>query len=332
MEKEQLSKQEIIEKFGPWSAMSIYLGNEGYTLTPPSTDHRMRRFVQTVADLAQKPIDQLRLLDLACLEGHYAIEFAMQGARTVGIEGREGNFEKAYYAKEVLGLDNCELYLDDVRNLSKEKYGSFDVVLCSGILYHLSVPDVFEFVENIYDVTGNLVIFDTATALRNQISIQYKGREYSGLWYTEHDEKETSVDKESNLWASLDNEKSFWFTHASLCNLLEHTGFSSVYESINPSWPDCKLDRRAYIAIKGQRADIKTSPVTHEQGFIDWPEIRPDNIAWVNRNTPLRLFIRTALPQPVKDFFKPMLRKIGLLEPDATQDWEHEMKRRNKIK
>src|SRR5208283_4911140 len=63
-----------------------------------------------------------RLLDLACLEGLFAIEFA----------------------RKVLGLSNCRLIKGDVRSISAE-LGSFDVILCAGILYHLDFPDCVRF-------------------------------------------------------------------------------------------------------------------------------------------------------------------------------------------
>jgi predicted RNA methylase len=74
------------------------------------------------------------VLDLACLEAHYAIEFALHGARAVGIEYRDESLAKARFAKEHLRLDKLELFKDDVRNLSRERYGEFDLVICSGIL------------------------------------------------------------------------------------------------------------------------------------------------------------------------------------------------------
>lgn len=52
-----------------------------------------------IQDITQCDFKNLRILDLACLEGHYAIEFAMQGATVVGIEGRESNVQKLYLLK-----------------------------------------------------------------------------------------------------------------------------------------------------------------------------------------------------------------------------------------
>jgi hypothetical protein len=40
-----------------------------------------------------------------------------------------------------MGLPNVEFVTDDVRNFSRERYGAFDVVICSGILYHLPGKD-----------------------------------------------------------------------------------------------------------------------------------------------------------------------------------------------
>jgi hypothetical protein len=97
--------------------------------------------VQMVRDVAGRPLRELRVVDLACLEGMYRIELARQGARVVAIEGREANLDKARPAQEALALDNLELYLDDVRNLSAKKYGRFDVVLatCTGAAWVLGI-------------------------------------------------------------------------------------------------------------------------------------------------------------------------------------------------
>ena len=86
---------------------------------------KLRRVLQVASDATRRPLKTLRVLDLACHEGIYAIEFARQGANVVGIEGREAHIAKANFVKEALSLSNLDLCKDDVRNLSREKYGSF---------------------------------------------------------------------------------------------------------------------------------------------------------------------------------------------------------------
>ena len=92
----------------------------------------------------------------------------------VGIEGREAHIEKARFVKQVLSLGGLDLFQDDVRNLSKNKYGEFDVVLCLGILYHLDVPDVFAFLEQIADVCRDIAVIDTRVAFGPTASYIYK--------------------------------------------------------------------------------------------------------------------------------------------------------------
>ena len=77
----------------------------------------------------------MRVLDLACLEGMTAIEFAKRGATTVGVEIRDHHLDKARMVADALGLDKSSFSTDDIRNVTPDKYGTFDIVICSGILY-----------------------------------------------------------------------------------------------------------------------------------------------------------------------------------------------------
>ena len=172
------SLDEFRRRHGEWTAMSIHLGGDTYTL-PPAPDPHLRRLVQVTSDLAGKPLSQLRVLDLACHEGHYAIEFAMQGAEAVGIEYREESVAKARFVKDYLHLARLTFYQDDVRNLSREKYGEFDVVICSGILYHLDAPDIFHFVRRIFEVCTRLVYFDTHVALHAEETVEFENRRFT---------------------------------------------------------------------------------------------------------------------------------------------------------
>jgi 2-polyprenyl-3-methyl-5-hydroxy-6-metoxy-1,4-benzoquinol methylase len=99
---------------------------------------------------------------------------------------------KGSYVKEYLRLDRLTLCQDDVRNLSLEKYGQFDLVICSGILHHLDAPDVFHFVRRIFEVCTRLAIFDTQIALRPGETFSFENEAYYGLWYTEHEESDSS--------------------------------------------------------------------------------------------------------------------------------------------
>src|SRR6476620_11158911 len=260
-------KQKLIEKYGPWTAHNIHLGDSVYTISDQIRGDEVlaRRILQIVFDVLPMPLSSARVLDLACLEGLYAIEFAQHGAQAVGIEIREANLAKARFVKELLGLDNLTLRKDDVRNLSFDKYGAFDTVLCLGILYHLDSPDVFDFVFRMAEVCTRCLVIDTHFSLTRQVSRTYKGKEYWGSLFNEHAADTTPEERESNVWASIDNVNSFWLTRPSLYNLLAHAGFTSVYECQNPPVWQKFEDRCTLLAIKGTPATVMSAPAATAQ-------------------------------------------------------------------
>jgi hypothetical protein len=207
----------------------------------------------------------------------FSIEFALHGAKVTGVDAREANIKKALFAKETLGLKNVEFIQDDVRNLSVQKYGRYDVLLCSGILYHLNTPDVFVFIENMYEMVEKLVIIDTHVSLNPRVSVIHKEKEYHGHTVREHSYSDSEEAKLKRLWSSFGNNISFWFTRPSLINLLSHTGFSSIYECFDP--PHLNFERPSlehegrctFVAIKGQQLKLHTSPASNNLEE-DWPE------------------------------------------------------------
>jgi SAM-dependent methyltransferase len=265
-------KESVAERFGPWTAHNLHLGQGVYTRGPRvyGDEHRLRRVVQAVSDLVTAPpFDQLRVLDLGCLEGLYAIEFAARGAEVVGIEGRERNIERARFARRVLGLEKLELHLDDVRKLSRARYGEFDVVLCIGILYHLDAPDVFEFIGRLSEVCTRLAVIDTHVALRPRESRSFGGRTYRGISFVEHSPSASADVRERSEWASLDNVRSFWPTRAALLIALAQAGFTTVCECHVPALPSEPPDRLTLLAIKGRPEELASTPVLSAAAMPD---------------------------------------------------------------
>ncbi|MDT7809587.1 MAG: hypothetical protein QOJ70_3400 [Acidobacteriota bacterium] len=276
MDTEQIRRrrQEVVERFGPWTAHNIHLRDDLYTIGPSivGDEVKLRRITQVVSDIAGRPLADLRVLDLGSLEGLYAVELARHGASVMAVEIREANIEKMRFAKEALALDNFEIVSDDVRNLNAEKYGHFDIVLCLGLLYHLDAPDVFDFTKRVAEVCRHAAIFDTHVSLADEISQAYDGEEYRGTNFLEHRDDETEEERKQKLWASAGNPKSFWLTKPSLNNLLSRVGFTSVYECHNPSEINKPADRVTLVALKGERAELLSAPLMSGRVEERWPE------------------------------------------------------------
>src|SRR5262245_12303858 len=125
-----------------FTAHNIRLDNG--LLTKPGRGRSMEAYPKFVS--AKRILDtvfpgeksRFRLADLGCLEGGYAVEFARMGFQVVGLEVRESNIAACHYVKANTNLPNLEFVKDNAWNLAR--YGTFDCVFCSGLLYHLDQP------------------------------------------------------------------------------------------------------------------------------------------------------------------------------------------------
>ena len=227
---------EVERTHGPWHSHNVALPYGVFTLGPEPTgdNYRAVKFVRLAADLLRRPLSDLRVLDLGCGEGLYALEFAQHGAQTLGIESRDYHLARAEFARRALRLDNARFVQGDVRQVTPETFGRFDVVLCSGILYHLDTPDVFHLIRQLRAVTSGLCVIDTSTSLSPDVEVEFEGRSYRGSFYEEHAVGLSEADKLRAAGASIDNERSFWIAKHDIVNALMDVGFSSVLECLAP--------------------------------------------------------------------------------------------------
>jgi tRNA (mo5U34)-methyltransferase len=87
------------------------------------------------------------VLDLACNEGFFAMEFARRGARDVlGVDARARTIEKAEYVRDRVGLGTCRFAIGDVTEMDLEPHAA-DVVLLLGVVYHVEDPIRLLFVD-----------------------------------------------------------------------------------------------------------------------------------------------------------------------------------------
>jgi SAM-dependent methyltransferase len=275
----------IVAEHGEWLAHNIHLGAGAYTRGDAiyGDELKLRRAVGLIEDLVRRPWSELRIADLGCNEGLYSCEFALRGASVVGVEGRQSNIEKARFAKKMLGLDNLELEQADVRSLSREKFGAFDVVLCWGLLYHLDTPELFEFGRQVREICDGIAIVDTQISLGEEDRVAFddamfwadpkrlgalearshQGREYWGRPVFEHPPDSSLEQRLGAGWASLDNPESFWLTRPSLVNLLVDSGFGTVLEAGSPrlAYPP---DRVTLVCLGRGPGKLTAAPLAND--------------------------------------------------------------------
>ena len=86
-----------------------------------------------------------RVLEIGPLEGHHSVILEKMGVReNIAVESRADNLKKCRRIKEKYHLDHTQFLQYDLESLYKGECvpaftGSFDLVFCLGVLYH--VPD-----------------------------------------------------------------------------------------------------------------------------------------------------------------------------------------------
>lgn len=117
--------------------------------------NRRKRLLQIPADLSGK-----RVLDIGSWDGYWALEFTRRGAHVECLDlwSDAGVFKQFQFVSAHFG---CEwpYYHHDVQALDEVLAGTFDVVFCAGVLYHLRYP--LATLERLRRVTRDMLILET---------------------------------------------------------------------------------------------------------------------------------------------------------------------------
>lgn len=133
-----------LKKYEPFYH-DIDLGN-GYNTSPNSNriKNAKKLFWNSILNIFGGTLKGRRVLDVGCNCGGFSFLAAEYGAEVVGIDAREENIEKANAIKSYISDNKIQFHVDNIENITEEKYGTFDIVFLIGILYHLSSPiDIF---------------------------------------------------------------------------------------------------------------------------------------------------------------------------------------------
>lgn len=225
-----------------WTGHNIPITATESTLGPgPELIGENRRTV-AIKSLIHRFFGERRVsvLDLGALEGGLTFEMAREGYDALGVEGREENFRKASLIARYYALPNLRFVLKDVKELTPERDGTFDVILCCGLLYHLDDPiaHLRQLVSLLND--DGMLFLDTHVApdadaakygtheksLSEPVTIHDHRHEYDGRWWSEPSEG----DLKERMWSAVSNPRSLWLSRRSLIRALHHSGFAAIHE------------------------------------------------------------------------------------------------------
>lgn len=248
------SLQQLTAEHGAFTAYNMRvngawtMGHDGHG----AAELNLRRVMQVVTDAVGGSLAGVRVLDLASLEGMFALELASRGAEVVAVEAREAHLAKARWAAGELGLANVDFIQADVRSLADLGLGTFDVVLCMGIVYHLRAAEAVELLRQVGLHAERLAVIEGQVSLRPRARAGTGGREYHG----------SPVPEPPAPWSAVENTESFWLTRPSLLNALGDAGFTSILETATPFVEELAAyrDHVQLVAFKGERVQLAVAP------------------------------------------------------------------------
>jgi tRNA (mo5U34)-methyltransferase len=127
---------------------------------------RKRYFFDPLVGVAGDSLTGKRVLDLGCNAGFWSLAALEAGADFVlGVDGRQTYIDQAELIFEASGIDSnrYRFLVGDLFELDFESEQPFDVVLCLGLLYHVSKP--MSLLERISAWNTDLLVIDTNLSL-----------------------------------------------------------------------------------------------------------------------------------------------------------------------
>jgi tRNA (mo5U34)-methyltransferase len=107
-----------------------------------------------------------RVLDLGCNAGYWSLRAVQAGCDfALGIDGRQMHIDQANFVFDVNEIDRSryEFVRGDVYATDLSASGPFEIVLCLGLLYHVSDPAAL--IEKIGELNTELLVIDTSLSL-----------------------------------------------------------------------------------------------------------------------------------------------------------------------
>jgi tRNA (mo5U34)-methyltransferase len=186
-----------------------------------------------------------RVLDIGCAEGFFSFEAERRGAReVVAIDSFPDSIRRFNLCRAALGA-RATAYLANVYELSPRTFGTFDLVLFYGVLYHLRHPHLA--LEKIRSVCTGTLLFQTLVS--NPPALQH-------MPMGEFHPHGLMSGKEQGQW----DPTVFWVLNGAGCvAMLEAVGFTEV-EVVSPAPQPFVLRAKSPFKARGLHPDQTLSP------------------------------------------------------------------------
>jgi len=250
--------EQEIEKPPPW----MYAWELGDGVTTPLVGPELSEIHQTRLELMRAPVQaalssagpDATVIDLACNEGWFSHRMLDWGAsRVLGVDIRPRLIRRAELLRAHFGIsaDRLELRCCDVFDLDASELGTYDVVLCLGLIYHLENPVGAMRIARA--VTRGVCIIETQLTRQTEAIIHGNGRS------DQYEKSPASfaalleTDQEGNMLAAAGGVVSLIPNRAALLQAARAAGFAETEVA-----PTSECHNRQYVL--GDRAVLLAWP------------------------------------------------------------------------
>lgn len=243
MDQGQLEQR--IAELGPWHYQIEFDGGVRTPIPNPAklNRHQQRRryFFDALLQVTGGSLEGRRVLDLGCNAGYWAYLAMEAGADfLLGVDARERQLDQARLVFEAKGIDPARYRFEQANVFEHDFNERFDIVLCLGLLYHVSKP--MELFEVMADVEAELLVIDTIV-FPSQESVFKVHREPVDKWLNAADMETVLIPSPQ---AVIDLAAQFGFETVPLAlNMTDLTGLGEYREG----------RRLAFICSRSLRLD-----------------------------------------------------------------------------
>jgi tRNA (mo5U34)-methyltransferase len=244
------SVSELFEGIYTYQRWEIFPGI--FTKGPSDVAERTRQF-----GIPQN-LTGARVLDIAPWNGFYSFECVRRGAKEVLSLGPDDPDVTGYNkVRDLLSIDNVKYVRGSVYDLSPEHHGSFDVVLCLGVLYHLRYPLLA--LDKVYDVALHHLYIDSPI-IDNQVYDRTVSPDAKKKILTEG----RVVHEIPLVYFTKSNETGDFFNWfmpnlRAFHDFVESSGFKIINQKVTGDWAYIaaeKAERRFNFGIEGMNPNV----------------------------------------------------------------------------
>jgi 2-polyprenyl-3-methyl-5-hydroxy-6-metoxy-1,4-benzoquinol methylase len=155
-----------------------------FQVGPGTGHHRPSRVLAAFMnrfDALPERLDGLRVLDIGCYSGGTSLLMAAMGASVVAVEEVTKYVDCLLYLRDAFGVEKLEPRNLSLYDLTADEFqDAFDIVLFSGVLYHLSDPVLGMRISFDAVRPGGRCLLETAVTRSDARILEYAGKNEAG--------------------------------------------------------------------------------------------------------------------------------------------------------